>query len=84
MVNKQLRAYPNTSAKWKMLEPNELTLAMVLARKKYQKIVLYFPLVANCLLITFANSLDPDQARQNVDIEKIQHPNSKIWHNNKV
>ena len=48
-----------------------------------------------CLLITFANSLDPDQARQYVwpdldpkcstpSIEKIQHPKSKIWHNIKV
>ena len=56
-----------------------------------------------CQLIIFANSLDPDQARQNVGpadkmsgliwiqnvlhpdgIKKIQHPKSKIWHNNNV
>ena len=48
-----------------------------------------------CLLITFANSLDQDQASQDIgpDLpnclipgwhEKIQHPKSKIWHNNKV
>ena len=47
------------------------------------------------LLIAFANSLDLDLARQNVgpDLDqncltpwwywKIQHPKSKIWHNNK-
>ena len=43
----------------------KLTLAKVLARK-YQEVVLYLTLCQLCLLITFANSLDPDQARQNV------------------
>ena len=42
-----------------------LTLAKVLARKD-QQVVLYLTLCPLCLLITFANSLDPDQARQNV------------------
>ena len=46
----------------------KLTLAKVLARK-YQ-VVLYLTLPIRedfcCLLITFANSLDPDQARQNM------------------
>ena len=47
----------------------KVTLAKVKARK-YQKAVLYLTLSASgnfChLLITFANSLDPDQAQQNV------------------
>ena len=43
----------------------KLTLAKVLARK-YQQVVLYLILCPLCLLITFANSFDPDQARQNV------------------
>ena len=44
----------------------KLTLAKVLARK-YQQFVMYLTLYPLCLLITFANSLDPDQARQNVE-----------------
>ena len=48
------------------MEPNELTLAKVLARK-FQKVVLYLTLFPLCLLITFANSFDPDQAGQNVE-----------------
>ena len=48
----------------------KLTLAKVFARKYYQEVVLYLTLPASgnfChLLITFANSLDPDQAQQNV------------------
>ena len=43
----------------------KLTLAKVLTRK-YQQVVLYLTLCLLCLLITFANSLDPDEARQNV------------------
>ena len=43
----------------------KLTLAKVLARK-YQQDVLYLTLCSLYLLITFANSLDPDQAEQNV------------------
>ena len=61
------RAYPgpefvlaNTLAKWKKLEPNATNF------KKYQQVVLYLILCPLSLLITFANSLDPDQARQNV------------------
>ena len=73
----------------------KLTLANVLARK-YKQVVLYLTLCLLFLLITFAKSLDPNQARQNVGliwiqtvlhpdgIRKIQHPKSKIWHNNKV
>ena len=40
----------------------KLTLAKDLARE-YQQVVLYLALCPLCLLITFANSLDPDQAR---------------------
>ena len=43
----------------------KLTLAKVLARE-YQQDVLYLTLCSLYLLITFANSLDPDQAEQNV------------------
>ena len=43
----------------------KLNLAKVLARK-YQQVVLYLTLCSLCLPITFANSLDPDQAGQNV------------------
>ena len=43
----------------------KLTLAKVLAIK-YQQVVLYLTLCPLCLLITFANSLDPDQDGQNV------------------
>ena len=43
----------------------KLTLAKALARK-YHQVVLYLSLCQLCLLITIANSLDPDQARQNV------------------
>ena len=43
----------------------KLTLAKVLARK-YQQVVLYLTLYQRCLLITFANSFDPNQVRQNV------------------
>ena len=43
----------------------KLTLAKVLARK-YQQVALYLTLCRLCLLITFANSFNPDKARQNV------------------
>ena len=71
------RAYPssefvvaNTLAKWKKLEPNEINFSQGFS----QQVVLYFPLGATCcLLITFANSLDPDQARQNVGPDLDPH-----------
>ena len=49
----------------------KLTLAKVLARKKYQEGVMYLTLLPASdnfchLQINFANSLDPDLARQNV------------------
>ena len=44
----------------------KLTFAKILARK-YQQVGLYLTLCPLCLLIPFVNSLDPDQARQNVE-----------------
>ena len=66
------RAYPsseflvaNTLANWKKLEPNEIDFSQGFSQR-----VVFNSLPASgnfChLLITFANSLDPDQARQNV------------------
>ena len=67
----------------------------VLARK-FQQVVLYLTLCLICLLIAFANSwsqIRPDKILGLIwiqivwhpdGIEKIQHPKSKIWHNNKV
>ena len=67
----QSRAYPgsefvvaNTLAKCKKLEPMKLTLAKVLARNKYEEVVLYLTLFPTSgefchMLIPFANSLDP-------------------------
>ena len=69
-----IQAYPgsefvvtNTLAKWKKLEPNEMNFSQGFSQKVVSR---------NCslpasgdychLLITFANSLDSDQARQNV------------------
>ena len=57
--------YPILKANGKSWSQMKLTLAKVLA-KKYQQVVLYLTLCPLCLLITFANSLDPDQAPQNV------------------
>ena len=45
----------------------KLTLAKVLARK-YQQVVC-ITLCQLCLLITFANSFDPGQAGQNVELD---------------
>ena len=65
------RAYPgselvvaNTLAK--KLEPNEINFSQGFSQKVYKQVVLYLTLCPLCLLITFAYSLDPDQARQNV------------------
>ena len=71
-----LSAYPgsefvvaNTSAKWKKLEPNERNISQGFSQKVVSTSCFVFnSLPARgdfcCLLITFANSLDPDQARQ--------------------
>ena len=76
------RAYPvsefvvaNTLATWKKLEPSDINFGKSFS----QKVVLTSCFVFNslparvlasrdfcCLLFAFANSLDPDQARQNV------------------
>ena len=75
-----LRAYPgsefekvvaNTSAKWKKLEPNEIDFSQGFCQKLVSRSCSVFnslPASVNfChLLITYANILDPDQARQNV------------------
>ena len=75
-----LRAYSgsefvvaNTLAKWKKLEPNEINFSQlkILARKSVSTSCFVFNLlpargVSCCLLIAFANILDPNQARQNV------------------
>ena len=60
------RAYPgsefvvaNTLAKWKKLEPNEINFSQGFG---HQQVVLYLNHYLLCLLITFANSFDPDQA----------------------
>ena len=72
------RAYPgsefvvtNTLAKWKRLEPNEIDFSQGFSQKVVSRSCSVFnSLQASdnfChLLIIFANSLDPDQARQNV------------------
>ena len=72
------RAYPgsefvvaNTLAKWKKLEPNEIDFSQGFSQEVVSRSCSVFnPLptgVNFChLLITFANSLDPDQTRQNV------------------
>ena len=58
----------------------KLTLAKVLARK-YQQVVLYLTLCPPCLLITFANSLDQDQARRNVgpDLDPKLFDTRMVW-----
>ena len=72
------RAYPgsefavaNTLAKWKKLESNENDFSQDFSQKVVSRSCSAFnslPASGNFyhLLITFANSLDPDQARQNV------------------
>ena len=61
----------NILAKWKKLEPNETNFSQGFSQKVVPtSCFLFHSLPARgdfcCLLITFANSLDPDQARQNV------------------
>ena len=92
------RTYPgsefvvaNTVAKRKKLEPNEIDFSQKFSQKVVSRSFSVFKSFINFypLLIPFASSLDPDQARQNVgpDLDpncltpKIQHPNMD---NNKV
>ena len=72
------RAYPgsefvvaNTLAKWKKLQPNETNFSQGFSQKVVSTSCFVFnslPARGNfcCLLITFANNLDTDQARQKV------------------
>ena len=57
-------------AKWKKLEPNEINFSQGFSEKVVSTSFVFNSLPARgtfgCLLITIANSLDPDQARQNV------------------
>ena len=95
-LQKGFRAYPglkfvvaNTLAKWKKLEPNEINLSQGF---KPESIVSTDRFVFNslpargdfcCLLIIFANSLDPDQARQNVgpDLDPNCLTPQRYWKN---
>ena len=73
-----VRAYPgsefvvaNTLAKWEKLEPNEINFSQGFSQKVVSRSCFVFKSLPTggdfcCLLITFANSLDQDQARQNV------------------
>ena len=75
---KPVRAYPgselvvaNTLAKWKKLEPDEINFSQGFSQKVVSiSCFVFTSLLALdgfcCLLITFANNLDQDQARQNV------------------
>ena len=79
-MSTHFRAHPgsesvvaNTLAHWKKLEPNEIDFSQGLSQKVHgvsRSCSVLNSLSASgnfChLLITFANSLDPDQARQNV------------------
>ena len=61
----------NTLAKWKELEPNEIDFSQGFSQEVVSRSCSVFnslPAISDfCyLLITFANSLDPDQARQHV------------------
>ena len=61
----------NTLAKWKKVEPNEINFSRGFSQKVVSTSCFVFNSLSArddfcCLLITFANSLDPDQARQYV------------------
>ena len=61
----------NTLAKWKKLEPNEINFNQGFRQKVLSTgCFVFIPLPARgdfcCLLITFANRLDPDQTQHNV------------------
>ena len=75
------RAYPgsefvvaNTLPKWKKLEPNEITLSQGFSQKVVSTHCFVFnslPARGNFFVcwISFANSLDPDQARKNLGLD---------------
>ena len=59
----------NTLAKWKKLESNEINFSQSLSQKVLSTSCFVFNFLPArgdicCLLITFANSFDPNQARQ--------------------
>ena len=91
----------NTLAKWKNVEPNAIDFSQGFSQKVVSRSCSVFNSLSAMgdfchLLITFANSLDPDQVRQNVgpglhtncltllSIEKIQQTKELNIHNNKV
>ena len=85
------RAYPcskfvvaNTLAKWKKLEPNEINFSQGFSQKVVSTgcFVLTLPARGDicCLLITFANSLDPDQAQQNVGPDLDPNCLTPLWY----
>ena len=84
------RAYPdselavaNTLTKWKKLELNETEFSQGLSQKVVSRSCSVFNSLPTsgdfcCLLITFANSLDPNQARQ-VEISCSVELSTKIF-----
>ena len=86
------RAYPgsefdvaNTFAKWKKLEQNEINFSQGFSQKVVSTsffVLNSLPARVNfcCLLITFANSLDPDQAQQNVGPDPDQNCLTPEWY----
>ena len=74
-MKRWVRAYPgsefvvaNTLAKWKKLEPNEIEFSQGFSQKVVSRSCSVFNSLPTSgdfchMLITFANSLDPDQAR---------------------
>ena len=61
----------NTLAKWKNMEPNETNFSQGFSQIVVSTSCFVFNSLSArsdfcCLLVTFANSLDPDQVRQNV------------------
>ena len=75
----------NTLAKWKKLEPNEINFSQGFSQKVISTCCFVFnSLPARgdfcCLLITFANSLNPDQARQVVGPDLDPNCLTLIWY----
>ena len=75
----------NTLARWKKLEPNEIHFSQGFSHKVVSTSCFVFnSLPARddfCgLLITFANSLDPDQARQNVGPDLVPNCLTPGWY----
>ena len=87
-----IRAYPdsefvaaNTLAKWKKLEPSEINFSQGFSQKVVStSCFVFISLPASgdfcCLLITFANSFDTDQAWQNVGPDLDQNCLTPWWY----